>query len=88
MMKVKSAKGKAHGTKFRGNQVQASKCLLPVESNKMYFILSVTSCKIHMKYHLPGKLIGHPEPRVFIGCYLYRYSLPNIYNISKCPVGK
>lgn len=52
--KAKPAKGKVHGVKSRGNQIQASKSLLLVESDRttQFFQHGIT---IHVKYCLPGK---------------------------------
>ena len=45
----KSAKGKVHGEKTEGNQAQASKRPLPVESHRMYLILYQQTVTIHVK---------------------------------------
>lgn len=37
-IQIKSAKGKVHGAKFRGNRAQASRSPLPVESHRMCLI--------------------------------------------------
>lgn len=64
---VKSAKGKVHRAKSRGNQAQASQSLLPVESVTQDTIppaMSLTTC---VKCYLPEKLITDSSPGLFWG---------------------
>lgn len=43
--KAKSAKGKRHGAKFRGNQAQASNNSFLIESYRMCLILPILNCE-------------------------------------------
>lgn len=75
--KHKAQSAKQNGTWDGGNRVQASKSLLPEESQMTIF----------MKRCLPGKLIRDSGPRVFSGGCSLRQSVPT-YHIPKVQTPK
>lgn len=64
---AKSAKGKVHRAKSRGNQAQASQSLLPVESVTQDTTPPAMSVTTRVKCYLPEKLIRDSSPGLFWG---------------------
>lgn len=60
-------RAKAHGAKSRGNQLQASKSIFPVESHRMCLIFPATSCDNMYDILFAKEAHQRPSTPCFVG---------------------
>lgn len=78
----------ALGMKSRGNAAQAARSPFPVGSHRMCLIALTRTCDNTCEMLPPGRPTGDGVPRLFLGSWRHRHSLPGTYQSSRLPEGR
>lgn len=82
--KAKSALGNVHGAKSGGDQAQAPKCPLPVESDRLGISPPKSNCDTTCDMVFISR---NSLPQAPIGGWSRRHPLPRVYQESRLPDG-